>query len=632
MAGHSTKTNTRSWAKFVALALAILLPAAPALAWEFSMKGEYENRFLYWGSAGNDDLFGHRSSQDSGQTNAVLIGMAGPNIYGRAPGGGLFSAVSMPSSNLLVNIDSVVNQMAIVRGGFSESGSDALINDSRLTLRPTIRVNKAIRVFGVYNIGGYRNKYNMQSTGNLIQPLERYYMQQSSTNAYDTAAVGSWEQFRATIYIPWGIFSVGVKDFPLGTGATLGYNTRAESFLTVVPYGPFRFLYAIWLGRSRGVEVWNTDVDGTMKNDFFQGFIFTYENRHVNIGGGSILRLFHGNAASPRTNNRDDNTWINLAYFKYDNGRLFANAEYAWINVDRYRDVSMATTEEESLTAGRGTGGQTLYLEAYHFFSEGGILAGPVKLTGMFAIASGPVLNNQNRARNLFGGNLNNLNPADDGSDIPLPAVARGNPKVYAAWPINWQALEPYEYLMFNVYGGGNNGGWNILDVSFVVDDHGMMADAYAFAGRVDYALAANLNIWGSYIWAHRLETAGTYFGQYTSDGTLCYDPFRSTANGLGGGTTTAQAFYENAGRVWGVGADYVSNGFIGYEFGAGLDWKLLEGFTLKTRYSYWQPGDWYKEAYQATILDGNGDIVRRAVLRTRDAIHAFQGSMVIDF
>ena len=75
-------------------------------------------------------------------------------------------------------------------------------------------------------------------------------MSQTSNNAYDTAAIGSWEQFRATVQLPFGIFSYGVKDFPFGTGATLGYNTRAEAFLTVVPYGPLRILHGWWFTRG----------------------------------------------------------------------------------------------------------------------------------------------------------------------------------------------------------------------------------------------------------------------------------------------------------------------------------------------------------------------------------------------
>ena len=46
-----------------------------------------------------------------------------------------------------------------MRGGFSTWDSDAMWSDSRLTIQPEIRVNQAVRVHGVYTVGGYRNKY-----------------------------------------------------------------------------------------------------------------------------------------------------------------------------------------------------------------------------------------------------------------------------------------------------------------------------------------------------------------------------------------------------------------------------------------------------------------------------------------
>jgi hypothetical protein len=181
--------------------------------------------------------------------------------------------------------------------------------------------------------------------------------------------------------------------------------------------------------------------------------------------------------------------------------------------------------------------------------------------------------------------------------------------------------MEPYEYLMFDTYAGGNNGGWNAMDFTFVADEHGMMTDAYCFAGRLDYALASNLNLWASYIWAHRLERAGTFFGQYQSSGSLA-----------AGSIPNLQEFYAKAGRSFGTANDYVSNGFIGWEMNFGTDWQLLENFTFKTRYSYWQPGDWFKEAYQAVVVTAGGEALTTGVLYSRDPIHAVQTSLSIEF
>jgi len=593
--------------------LLVAAVTAPALAWEFSMNGEYEFRFRWFSRTGNNDLFGNAALQNSGvgglpmnltiptaalpqvpggvpgvfgATVSESVGFAGPNIYGR---GARFvntgvNVVGVPVNNSVVQDNAAAAGVNITRGGFSRWGSDGFYRDSRWTLRPVVRVNKCIRVHGVYTVGGYRNKYVQQSYWNAfdttpggfdlvgnrtavpsagIPPFERYYMQQESVAAYNTAAIGSWEQFRATITIPWGIFSIGVKDFPFGTGATLAYNTRAEAFLTVVPYGPFRLLHGIWMARG-ATESWGVNPDGDDRNDFFQGALYTYRVGPLEQGAG-VIRLIRHNTAGNAGINSDlaEMQWI--AYFKYNNGRFFANGEYFWVDSDTYR-----------------LGAAQTYAELYHLFAETGVVAGPMRLSLMWAQASGRVLNN-------------------------------GNPtKLYADFNINYQALEPYNFLMFYTYGGGNQ--------RFNADGHGEMSDAYAFAGRVDYAAASNLNCWASYIWAHRLEQNGYFFGHYNSVGLVSSAADRIT-------------FAANAGRALPpIGNPYVTDGYLGFEVDAGVNWKLLEGMTATFKYAYWQPGDWFKEAYQAVSINPGGGITAQGVLQTRDAIQAFEGTLMIEF
>jgi hypothetical protein len=208
--------------------------------------------------------------------------------------------------------------------------------------------------------------------------------------------------------------------------------------------------------------------------------------------------------------------------------------------------------------------------------------------------------------------------------------------KRYAGLGIHNQALDPYNWLMFDIYGGGNQS----YGSGFTADEHGTMSDGYCYAGRVDYAVASNLNIWLSYIWAHRLERAGTRFGQFRNDGT----PFPLNAAGV----ATQAAFAVNAGRAAvpltgggnGLleGGDplnaygYVSDGYIGSEWGAGVDWKILEGVTWSTRLAYWTPGPWYREAYQSVVLTAGGGWNGFGVLDSRDPIFGFKGSLLIEF
>ena len=251
---------------------------------------------------------------------------------------------------------------------------------------------------------------------------------------------------------------------------------------------------------------------------------------------------------------------------KYFDGRFFTNLDWA------------------SRTSGTHyIGWRPRFTEAYHFFSEIGTVAGPAKLSLMYAIASGLVYNN-------------------------------GNPtKEYLPWPIDYEALEPYEWLMFNIYGGGNN----MYNGFFVQDGHGLMGDAYAFAARLDFAVAANLNLWGSYIWAHRLERAGTFIGQINETGSTAFP-------GNGPGSFAARQGTPDR-------SPYVDDGFIGWEANLGVDWKLLEGILWRMQYAYWQPGAWFDWAYQALGTRG-GVVVPDTVMKGRNAIHALKGSLVIDF
>ena len=639
--------------KLFVLTLAFLLAVSfvlPAIAFEFELTGEHENRFRYFGRTGDKDLFGAAGMQNSIALGGVdwygfplgknqFIGFAGPNIYGRGwtPPRSWYTSNAAPLgatalSYPIPDLPSGSGNVTITRGGFSKFGSDASDNGFRLTLRPVIRVNPAIRVFGVYNIGGMRNKYALrneelpttfgafpgivgspwhygQSVGQA--PLERYYMSQSSMNAYE-GTFGVWEQARVTVHVPWAVLSYGIKDFPFGTGATFGYNTRAEMFLTVVPYGPFRFLYALWLGRSGFLEGWQTTVDRDEKPNGFHAGAFTYDAGNISAGGAVIYQKIH-TPSNPvfsdqgflGTGNVDQDLLVNQVFAKYNNGRFFANAEYSWLNADTHTPANPLLLGFPVLAA------TERHLEGYHSFLEAGVMAGPARLSFLWAQSSGSVL-----------GSL--LNLATTGALSPNPT------KLNVRYPINYQALEPYEYLMFNTFAGGNNGSWTALDVAFVTDEHGQMSDAFCFAGRFDYAVASNLNVWGSYMWAHRLEQHGQWNGAM---------PF-----GLGvtdqTGTTSGEALIAGVAGLppgflipaYGGLTPFIPDGFIGWEANAGVDWKLLENWTLKLRYAYWQPGDWFNFAYYAFVPGGPLNDGRIGSLQGRDAIQAFQGSLMTEF
>jgi hypothetical protein len=62
-----------------------------------------------------------------------------------------------------------------------------------------------------------------------------------------------------------------------------------------------------------------------------------------------------------------------------------------------------------------------------------------------------------------------------------------------------------------------------------------------------------------------------------------------------------------------------------------GLDWKLLENLNMHVQYAYWQPGDWFTQAYQAVGMVRGAPAINARV-EGRDAINAVQGRFVINF
>jgi hypothetical protein len=632
-----------------------------ATAWEFAMTGEFEYRVRYYSRLGPNDLFGDTTLQDRGidpagqswsanpgwintaagtysgtsglgpgnaltygvqSIPAPWIGFAGPNIYGDGwarpyiLGSNIVGPLPVPLFGPHVSGTALQSGVFITRGGFSRWGSDALLNDMRLTVRPVISLNEAMRIEAVLTFGGLRHAWNqrsfdgwgMLSTGS--PPFERYYMSQSSDAAYTTASLPSVEQLRATVRMPLGVLSVGIKDFPVGTGATLARNTRSESLLLAVPYGPFRMLGMVWLARGAvgGRIGWNTIPDGQTKPSVSAGAFVTYDSAGMNVTFGGLYHRKHADLgrgdyypqavaegfSQDGPVSYDNTNFLALAALKYNNGMLFANAEYACAGSDTHYTASrfvLPLVQTYRSPPPR-------YVEGYHVFAEAGIVMGAKKMALMYGLASGPTLNN------------NNLT------------------KVYEPLAINYQVLEPYGSLMFPLYAGGNN--------AFNPDGTGEMADAYAFGARVDYALAANVNVFSTVLWAHRLERAGTYAGTYlaTTDVNGLADPAEISIQASRAINAARAQAWKNSARDTGgtLYNPYVDDGFIGWETMSGMSWKLLEGLTVEGSYSWWQPGAWFDQAYRAFTGKNAAGLRGQGLLMGRSAILGMNISFLMEF
>lgn len=152
----------------------------------------------------------------------------------------------------------------------------------------------------------------------------------------------------------------------------------------------------------------------------------TYDNGPLSLGAFTYLRKHHSDLIYlfahfvPAV---DDNTRFSMVFLKYNNGRFFANAEYAWFNED-FTLPAPLIIGQTVITA------PPFHREGYNFFSEAGCVVGPAKFTAMLAQSSRPVLN------------YNNIS------------------KQNVALDINEQVLRPYQWLLFTTYAGGNRAGW----------------------------------------------------------------------------------------------------------------------------------------------------------------------------
>jgi hypothetical protein len=395
--------------------------------------------------------------------------------------------------------------------------------------------------------------------------------------------------------------------------------------LLVVPYGPFRFLFATMLNEQAFLG-WDSVPDVDRKLNWRIGPGFTYENGPLSFGAiflpqfRSMIRPLaapgmggvgaFGLAAAGASADTFGMPWN--VFLKYNNGRFFANLEYMSQN--------SSTTYNYNNLAGLGLNAGLSgprYTEAYKWMAEIGALMGPAKITAFAAYSSGQV---------LPGVNVNNT------------SVFNAT-KQYAITDANYQVLQPYSFLMFPTYGGGNN--------RFNNDGTGQMGDAFALAGRIDYAAAANLNLWGSYIHARRAEKHGYWAGSFNALGTLgtaVYQIGNTYPSSFGGAAAGNPA--ESPQRAvafkgqYGTGNvdPFVADDFIGWEAQAGVDWKLLENFSMQMAYSYWQLGPWFDQAYQAftgnNVIGGVGanGMAGGGILVGRDPIQAVRGSLTIDF
>jgi len=543
--------------RFVLIGLAILVIASltvPVFAWELSMKGETEWRYRYWTRTGDQDIFGTMG-------NAVDLGINHLQTFPTA-------ATTNRASGTFG-----------VLAGENRFGADMQHVDYRMTLFPKIVVNKAIDVTASVNLtslGIWSDGQPLISgagafvpgparavgfVNSLYVPIQDRPVAVDVPNTYVTL---QW--LKTSIKTPMLDFSIGYKTSKIGMGLWKHECNRASaSFSVSANYGPLKFGLSPYFGREQ--SAWSLGTSRSRnegagaaerqedRRDYFRAIEgeIEYKNGPLYfqlvsdsyIQPGAPTPDPRGAAITTTARPTEDIVRYRLAAaMKYFNGRYFFNAEADWFN--RWR-------------SGRGTADTSGALvtqvrpdrdnEGWLYGLETGFLCGPAKLTANYVRATG----NDPSTRH-------NTEDAADGEQ-----------------GLNAFYIKDWGYLMYYMYGAGD--GWDAAG-------YGQPTNFHHLGGRLDYAIAANLNLSVVYAYAWRDQPTAYRLGGNYRVGAQAWTNEDIRLAQLG--TFRGRAVPDSARE-------------IGWEIDLGFNWKLLENLTWDTTLAYWKPGAWWAFAYPNT-------------------------------
>ena len=588
----------RKWAVVALIAFALPLVAGPAEAWEFNLKGFFNWQYDYITQQGHQGFFGPFDF-------AMQSGFSPP-----APFSGTVDGVGT---------------WAPLNGWLGErwpvgivSGSDSSWQTVYMDVDLEFKLNPAIKVTGTYHIGEWldQNGDGNIGLGNLVNSEGLAYRYSGIKRSFSP---GYWNTLYMNVELPWGTVAFGKRPsiFGLGLGYWNGTDSQStESLQMGVPWGPFRFASGFYPSRratapadtvlatvpgpvyynedwdKNNTRLWDLSPIGLVtfrQGPMEAGFRANWINRHR--GGEGILALPATRAGRP---SRDQTDWYFALYFKYFNGRFFANSE-----LDMYDQANNTT---RITAAGAPLGGvRNTYIRNWRWMLETGAICGPAKVSLLYAWLQGD---------DRRGGQFNGTGAGTQGAFFVDYIDTRGTLRTSTG--SNTGVFRPYSYLMVYRYGLG----------MFVNPDtgNGYAEDASIWAARADYAVAANLNLFGTFFWADRASKSGFGWGCIRPDLALLRNngntsngyPSANVLNPVAAGT----GFVPNgifgvwrqgvdrpgfagtlAGPPFRGGAPNIPDTGLGWEVDAGFSWALLENLTVDSTFAFWMPGNWFKWA-----------------------------------
>ena len=516
----------------VMLAVLGLFPGAVS-AWEFSVEGSLKWEYESYSQAGGNGFFGPYD---------VDRGGVAPDA-------------------------AVTNAWLGVQVGELASGSDNAVDTLYMAFNPEILLNKAVRIRGQYYIGSWATPGADTSEGALTRSE---YFNSTALGIRRSFSPGYWNTLWITVQTPVGIIVLGKRPHVFGIGTFFDGtdNKSVEPLALVAPFGPFRLGIGSFLWRAGAERYFEITDKNNVRHPHMGGFL-TYQAGPLDIGVTTDYVRFHtGPEALTRAvttataQGRDtlipQDVVISSGglYVKYFDGRFFFNTEWDWLNLIRENQRSLNGLIFSSGVGavappldGRGLPFAKSYIENWRFGAEFGALAGRANLSILWAWIPGP---------DRRHGILIDRQPFLQNSDNT-----------------NTSFFRPYSLILAYNYGSGNGS---------VSSDtrNGYMTDCNVYAARLDFFAAANLNFYGSFLWAERLSKGyGWGFIQPALDST---------------GIPSGSVAYSRKG-TFANPAPAIPDNHLGWEIDFGFNWKILEGYAINASFGYWQPGRWFNFA-----------------------------------
>jgi hypothetical protein len=529
------------------LLVLFFLSVSQAGAWEFSMTGTFTWEYYQFSQLGDKGFFGPYNQDNSSVGGTVRLaarnGWLGHEIASR---------VTFFGDDLA-------------------SGSDVAANYMHTVFFPRLKVNEALSLQGSYRIGSWLTPSANSSPGHLNSSR---YLNSDTPGIGQSISPGYWQTWYVEANLPWGTVQIGKQPNTIGLGLIIDtLENTTESVNLIIPFGPFHILaqyypwtpgktadnsgpnYPLKTDRSGAAQPNITGIIMYDAGNISSLMFITYSNGHK----GPESELYQPGAGTFPTTPvfaTDISTFFGFTNFKYFNGRFFLNTEVGFYN-EIYRQNGVALNAAILP--------KTRYWELWGGVIECGAVAGPAKISFLWAYYPGP---------DRRGGKLIDRQP----TIVPIFSP-NGGVNLYL----------PYSLLLGYDYGSGNG---SISRSS----DHGFITDASTYGVRLDYAVAANLNAYATFLYANRVSQ-GYGWGWIRPDPTtlLISDPALQYGNN--GTAVNATPGGNLVDLSFAIGAPNILERDLGYEIGGGIDWKLIEGYTLTARVAYWKPGGWFNYA-----------------------------------